>query len=115
MPHLPDTIAAITSDEFNQVLTRELIGLGLKSLPLQAGLSQGSVALDDDLSVIIMNREDLGEDLKIRAGLFYTSTIAGCNCADDPSPIDKLNEYCEVTLMLNKTTAECRITLEDQA
>ena len=46
-----------------------------------------------------------------RAGIFYTSIIAGCNCADDPSPVDEQTEYCEIQFEINKKTAETTVQL----
>lgn len=50
--------------------------------------------------------------IRARAGIFYTSIIAGCSCADDPTPISELNEYCEVQLDIDKQTAEATIVLQ---
>lgn len=115
MLSLPLSIEALNTDEFKQVLQSELAALGMPHLPLQAGLTQGSIALDDDLQVMLLKIDDAQEKIVIRAALFYTSIIAGCSCADDPSPVDKLNEYCEVLIELDRQSANCQITLEDQS
>ena len=43
--------------------------------------------------MLLSASEDAGL-LRVKAGIFYTGIIAGCSCADDPTPIDELNEYC---------------------
>ena len=35
---------------------------------------------------------------------FDTSLIAGCSCADDPTPVEPQPEYCEVELQIEKAT-----------
>lgn len=51
------------------------------------------------------------ECIRVRAGIFYTGVIAGCNCADDPSPIDEQNEYCVIQFVIDRTTAESIVSL----
>ena len=53
------------------------------------------------------------ECIRVRAGIFYTGVISGCNCADDPSPVDEQNEYCVVQIDINRTTAESTVSLKD--
>jgi len=47
----------------------------------------------------------------VKAGIFYKSIIAGCSCSDDPSPIDEVDEHCEVMIEIDKRSAEATITL----
>ena len=52
--------------------------------------------------------------IRVKAGIFYTGIIAGCSCADDPTPIDELNEYCVVQLDIDLATADTTVTLLDE-
>lgn len=81
-------------------------------LPLQQGLSASSYALDDKFSVMIMNASEEAGFIHAKAGIFYSGIIAGCSCADDPTPTNELNEYCEVQLNINKKTAETTVVLQ---
>ena len=84
------------------------------SLPLQQALSTSSHVTDSQRTVTIIRVSD-GENLiHIKAGIFYSGIIAGCSCADDPTPIDEQNEYCVVQIEINKQTAEATITLLDE-
>jgi len=38
--------------------------------------------------------------MSINIGVFYHSLIAGCNCADDPTPVDKINEYLTLNIVI---------------
>jgi len=49
--------------------------------------------------------------IRVKAGIFYTGVIAGCSCADDPTPIDEQNEYCVVQFDIDRTTADATVTL----
>ncbi len=49
--------------------------------------------------------------VRVKAGIFYKGVIAGCNCADDPSPIDEQNEHCVVQFLIDRLTAEASVTL----
>jgi len=60
---------------------------------------------------MIMNASEEADFIHAKVGIFYSGIIAGCSCADDPTPISELNEYCEVQLAIDKNTAEATVTL----
>lgn len=111
MLSLPQSLLAWNSDTFKTVIKQELCSIDKNLLPLQEGLRYSSMANIDSLSVAVLNIEDDTQQILVKAGLFYTGVIAGCNCADDPTPVDENNEYCEVLLRINKLTAETTVTL----
>lgn len=111
MIKLPLSINAWSRDTFNDVLKKELDSLPAQEWPLQKGLSQGSYALGDKLSLTILDTDSDVTNIFVKVSLFYTSIIAGCSCADDPTPVDEINEYCEVQLMINKHSGETKISL----
>lgn len=113
MIHLPLSLLAWNSDSFKTVVKQELCSIDSGLLPLQEGLRYSSMANADSLSISILNIEDDSQQIIVKAGLFYTGIIAGCNCADDPTPVDENNEYCEVLFRINKLTAETIVTLID--
>lgn len=107
---LPRSVAANGSDTFKTVLSKEIAELGIK-LPLQQGLSCGSFASAEKLQVMILGTSTDHDDIRVSAGLFYTSTIPGCNCADDPTPEEEYSEYCEIEITINRSTAQASIRL----
>lgn len=113
MIELASSLKAWNTPAFADVFKREVSSLDTKSLPLQQGLKYSSVALADKLSVSILKTSETDDSIFARAALFYTGIIPGCSCADDPTPVDETNEYCEVSICINKTTAESSITLVD--
>jgi len=111
MIRLSKALNAWQTPDFNTVLKAEIEHIDADLLPLQEGLSQSSHAIADRLSAIILAVAEEPDRLRVKAGLLYAGIIAGCSCADDPTPIDEVTEYCEVRFDIDKTTAETTVTL----
>jgi hypothetical protein len=111
MIDLPQTRDAWTTPDFASVLKRELKRLGAARLPLQQGLSTTSYALDGDLDVMVIDAADERDYIRARIGVFFAGITAGCNCADDPTPVEAQNEYCELVIAIDKRSARATITL----
>jgi hypothetical protein len=99
---------------FNDILKKEIENLDAQYLPLQQGLSHSSYATDNDFNVMIISVHEDDSFLHVKAGVFYSGVIAGCNCADDPTPVPEQSEYCEILLDISKTTAQAETTLLDE-
>ena len=108
---LPLTLKARGTDSFNTALKQEVCALDSNLLPLQQGLQNSSYAISDKLSVTVLNVEEDATNITVKAGLLYNGIIAGCSCADDPTPTDETNEYCDVLFCINKLTAETTVSL----
>ncbi len=111
MIRLTKALNAWGTPDFNEIIKSEIEQLSIEQLPLQQGLTAGSYALDNKLSVMIISAKDDADVIRVKSGLFYSGVIAGCNCADDPTPIDESSEYCEVQFTIHKTTADTTVTL----
>ncbi len=111
MIYLKNSLAAWNKKNFDAVFTSELAALGLQHLPLQKALAFSSYALDNNISARLINKTENENFIQIKTGIFYTGIIAGCNCADDPSPTDEQNEYCELLVNIHKKNAEASIAL----
>ena len=111
MIKLPQTVLAPGSDDFKKIIKEEIQNIDPKLLPLQQGLSHSSYVADTDISVIILNVREENDTLQIKTGIFYSGIIAGCSCADDPTPVDVQNEYCELLFAVDKKTAEANVKL----
>lgn len=110
---LPRSLAAWGSSAFAAVLKDELEAQDVVCLPLQRGLSTGSVVLDDGFSVMVLAMIERADVVGARLGVFFSSIVAGCSCADDPSPVEAQNEYCELNLVIDRATAAASATLAD--
>ncbi|MHB8920149.1 MAG: hypothetical protein ACYC3A_08120 [Halothiobacillus sp.] len=102
---------------FESELIAAITGLGVNGLPLQKALTQGSVALDDDLAVRVLSTNlqahAQGDFLHCKVSVQYTSIITGCSCIDDPSPLNILPEYCELLLVIDRQSGDFTVTLLD--
>lgn len=116
MISLTKSLHAWRSPAFKDVLKKENEQLDAEQLPLQQGISAGNYVSGNKFSVMILGTSEDESLIHVRAGIFYNSIIGGCACADDPTPVSELNEYCVVQLDIDKKTAETRIVLlPDQA
>jgi len=111
MIRLSKTLNAWGTPDFEGALKQEIVQIGAERLPLQQGLSTSSYAVDNKLDVMILNVSEETGFIRAKAGIFYTGIIAGCSCADDPTPVNEHPEYCVVQLDIDKITAETTVTL----
>ncbi len=113
MARLPESLNAWASPQFKAVLKQEVEALPVDQLPLQQALKVGNHVLDNKCSVLVLSVTDAGELIRARIGVLYNSIIAGCSCVDDPSPVEPVNEYCELYLELDKRSAAVVFKLSD--
>ncbi len=108
---LPESLTSHDTDTFTSTFKQEVCSLDSSLLPLQQGLQHSSYAIADKLSVSVLSTNDENNTLIIKAGLLYSGVIAGCSCADDPSPTDEVTEYCEVIFSIDKDSACATVQL----
>ncbi|ATX81010.1 hypothetical protein Ga0123462_0132 [Mariprofundus ferrinatatus] len=111
MVQFPQSLLKWGAPDFKRAITDEIQALSTRELPLQQGLRNGSVALGDDIQAMILNVQESDTSIRVKAGIFYKSIIAGCSCADDPTPTDVVNEHCEVMIAIDKGSGAATITL----
>jgi len=109
--NLKHLLVAWNTPWFESQLKQSIESLSYQELPLQQGLSYSSYALDDSIQMVLMSSQEIEQALHLKLGLFYSGVVAGCNCANDPSPIDIQAEYCEILLELDKITGDVEIRL----
>jgi len=111
MMRLINSLNAWGKPDFEAALKQEIAQLGVDQLPLQQGMSAGNYVPAQAIMATILNVAEQENVIRVKAGIFFNSIIAGCSCADDPTPIDKMAEYCEVQLDIDKETAATTIAL----
>ncbi len=114
MTRLEKSLSAWGTPEFADVLKQEVLQLGSGQLPLQQGLATGSYVTDAPPAVVIHGITEMEGALRVKAGLFYQSVIAGCSCDNDPTPTGENTEYCEVLIEIDKATAATTLTLLEE-
>ena len=110
MIRLDNALHAWGTPQFEALLKQELVRQA-EQLPLQEGLSSSSSVAAVPISVLIRKVTDLGDTLQVKAGIMYQGVIGGCSCTDDPTPDSTINEYCDVLLDIDKTSATATVTL----
>ena len=111
MIQLNKSLDAWNTVEFRDVLQQEIAQLDRDQLPLQLGLSISSYVTDRPVQAMILDQSEDADLIRVKAGIFYTGIIAGCSCADDPTPIAEQNEYCVLQFCIDKQTAQTTVTL----
>lgn len=84
------------------VLKRELEKIDGLSLPLQQGLSRSSYTDGRNFGVTVLSVQQEVNGLHAKVGILYQGIIAGCACADDPTPESTIDEYCELELVISE-------------
>lgn len=103
--------AAASLEGFKLTLQQELAALAAR-LPLHLGMSQGSFPLTDDVQVMLLSVRRGPGRIEAKVGVFFRAVIAGCSCADDPTPLDEVQEYCEFVLHIDPHDGKAELRLE---
>lgn len=111
MIRLVETLKAWGTDEFDDVLKRELTK-NAEILSLHQALASGNYVADTPITVSKISSAETQDGVHVRVGIFFQSVISGCSCADDPSPVSESEEYCEMLVEINKLTAEAKVVLQ---
>ncbi len=107
-PIQPDT----ASDDLKAHFKHEIEQLEHQQLPLQKGLEHTSVvSYDEPFSAVILHIEEKPAATEVKAGIFFSGIIGGCNCADDPTPPSTLQEYCELLFVVDRASGEATVAL----
>ena len=109
MLRLNKALSVWGTPDFGTILKQEIESLGIEQLPLQQGLLHSNYVIDTPICVVVNGIAELENIIRVRAGIFYQGVLGGCSCADDPTPINE--EFCEISLEIDKSTANVVITL----
>jgi hypothetical protein len=109
MIQLPESLAAWGTPAFRTILERELGTISTEHLPLQQGLSRSSVVLEGRVEAMVLAIADGPQAIEAMLGVFYSGAVAGCNCSDSDGTIVAQPEYCELRLIIDKTSGQATI------
>ncbi len=111
---LPRTHQALAEGAaLKPALRQDLRALDERALPLQQALRQGSIAVADKLDVMILDCRDSDHGWDIRCTVFFHGIVAGCQCADDPSPEERIDESAQLRIRLSRRDGSAVIRLLD--
>ncbi|MBM4189534.1 MAG: glucosamine--fructose-6-phosphate aminotransferase [Betaproteobacteria bacterium] len=104
---LEKSLAAWGSETFAATLKAELEAFSPDRLGLQKA-ANWPLQLDAPVTVSVMDVQGNAAQLYAQVGVFFTETIAGCNCADAPM---ERPAYAELGVAIDGKTAEMTLTL----
>lgn len=110
MISLPESLAAWGTPDFPAVLKRELEASGTQ-LPLQEALAGSSAVFGDRIEVMVIASDADAGRIQAKVGVFFSGIVAGCSCADDPTPVEAQNEYCELRVDIDRRTAAAEVRI----
>lgn len=111
---MPESLAAEGSPDFSPVLKHELEAQA-GQLPLQRALAGSSAVSSERIEVMVISHEVDAGRIRAKVGVFFSGIVAGCSCADDPTPVEARNEYCELLLDIDRRTAAADVRIvQDQ-
>lgn len=112
--HLPKSLAAEGSSDFSPALKHELEAQAAR-LPLQQALAGSSTVSSERIEVMVIRHEADADRIRAKVGVFFSGIVAGCSCADDPTPVEARNEYCELLVDIDRRTAAADVRIvQDQ-
>lgn len=111
MIYLNQSLLAWGSPAFLTTLKTELEHLSKEALLLQQGLSHSSHVAETPHTALILSTTESENVIQVRCGICYAGVIGGCQCADDPTPLNENPEYCELAMEIDKATGAASIRL----
>jgi hypothetical protein len=109
---LPASLSAWGTPDFVATFKRELASHA-DELPLQEALSGTSAVASEAVTVVLLDTRADDKQIHAKVGVFFGGILAGCSCADDPTPVEPQTEYCELRLAIDRRTAETAVRLSD--
>lgn len=107
--HLPDSARAWGTADFPAVLKRELAEHA-DELPLLQALSGTSAVADEPVTVVLLDAQADETSIHAKVGIFFAGILAGCSCADDPTPVEPQTEYCELRIAIERATGNASLS-----
>jgi hypothetical protein len=107
---LPESARAWGTPDFPATLKRELAEHA-DELPLQQALTGTSAVADEAITVVFLDAQATEARIDAKVGVFFGGILAGCSCADDPTPVEAQTEYCELQLMIDRASGAAEAVL----
>jgi hypothetical protein len=110
MLRLPDSLTAWGAPDFPAALKRELEAQA-GQLPLQQALAGSNAVSGEAIEVMVISHQGGSDCIHAKVGVFFSGIVAGCSCADDPTPVEAQNEYCELRVDIDRRTAAADVRI----
>ena len=109
---LPEALAAWSTEHFIATLKRE-VKVHSAVRAVLARCMNGFGTIDEPITVMVLGADDQGEIIEARITILYTVTETVYRCPDC-SGEDVVHGACEMTIRIDKTSAEALFTVTTQ-
>lgn len=94
-------------DKFSHYFKRAILSLDGQTIPLQSCCRYSAIIDYSTIEPVILSSHQTQEAIEVKTAIFFCEMSTGCACSDDPSQAMILeNSYCELTVLIDKTTAQ---------
>jgi hypothetical protein len=69
-----------------------------------------ALSLGEGLQAMVLAVSEQAGIIRAVVGIFFSGIVAGCSCADDPTPVEPQNEYCELRFEIARATGEATVS-----
>lgn len=107
----PRVLEASGHPDFENILKQDIEALGADRLPLVQALTTGNYIAGNAIQAMILAVTQEKDCIRVKAGIFFEGILAGCSCADDPTPVEPQSEYCEIQFNIDRATARVMVSL----
>ncbi|MDH5544177.1 MAG: hypothetical protein OEZ43_01215 [Gammaproteobacteria bacterium] len=114
MIQFPQSLCAIDGEGFERRFVAFVQTLSTDALLLQQGLQYSSVVSESPFSAMLLSTTQDDTRIYVRVRILYSGVIAGCACADDPSPPIENPEQCDLEFSIEKRTGQAKLVLLEQ-
>jgi len=108
------SLAARGTPGFAAEFKRELAQVPVDALPLRGALAHSNQSVDGSIEPVVLAVSEETGSLRVKTGIFFAGIDAGSCCADDPGGPCEQTEYCEILVIIDKTSSLGDIILLDE-
>ncbi len=109
MIRLPKSLKHWGSDDFADVIKKELIELGANSFLPQEAATPGKFLNDSEIGITVLKTDENKLHIQVKLGVMFSEVQWGYCCGEDEPIIS--NAYCEICVSINKNTSQAEFTV----
>ena len=95
------------NDKFSLYFKRGILSLDVDTIPLKPCCRSSTIIDHSTIEPMILSSCETEDTIEVKTAIFFCEVSTGCACSDDPSQATILeNSYCELTVLLDKATAQ---------
>ena len=104
MVKLVESLKHWGSDNFSNILKKELVELGVDFLPIQEAATPGKFVNDSEIGITILAISDNKAHINVKIGAIFSEIQWGYCCGEEEPMVS--NAYCEICVSINMNTSD---------